>query len=278
MAAPRRFLLRLIRRPLALLASLLLIAIAAVVIAAPSLTPYSPTKIDIAHKLSPPDDAHVLGTDNFGRDLLSRIAFGGRSTLLIGVLVVALAFAAGVPIGVVSGTLGGTVDALLMRVVDAWLSFPGLVMAILLAAILGAGLQNAMFAVALTYIPQFARMARGQALAVRAQPFIEASQALGMSLPRLMVRHIFPNSLTPLLVQASLLIGSAILQTASLGFLGLGAQPPLPEWGADVASNTEFLREAAWVAIYPGLAILLTVLGFNLLGDAIVDWLDPRRD
>jgi len=243
---------------------------------APLLTPYSPVEIEITNKLAPPSLDHPLGTDFFGRDVLSRILYGGRSTLSIGLLVIALAFAGGVPLGIVSGFVGGRVDVVLMRIVDALLSFPALVLAISLAAALGPSLRNAMLAIAITFVPQFARVARGQALNVRAMLYIEAAQAVGVSSLLVMWRYVLPNSLGPLLVQASLNLGSAILQTASLGFLGLGAQPPLPEWGADVAANTQFLRESPWVAMSPGLAILLTVLAINLLGDALVDWLNPR--
>jgi peptide/nickel transport system permease protein len=243
---------------------------------APLLTPYSPVEIEITNKLAPPSLDHPLGTDFFGRDVLSRILYGGRSTLSIGLLVIALAFAGGVPLGIVSGFVGGRVDVVLMRIVDALLSFPALVLAISLAAALGPSLRNAMLAIAITFVPQFARVARGQALNVRAMLYIEAAQAVGASRLLVMWRYVLPNSLGPLLVQASLNLGSAILQTASLGFLGLGAQPPLPEWGADVAANTQFLRESPWVAMSPGLAILLTVLAINLLGDALVDWLNPR--
>jgi peptide/nickel transport system permease protein len=242
---------------------------------APLITPYAPEAIDIRNKLMPPSFAHPLGTDFFGRDVLSRILYGGRVTLTIGISVVTLAFCLGVPIGIVSGYIGGRLDAILMRVVDAFLSFPSLVLAIALAAMLGPSLQNAMLAVAITFIPQFARLARGQALSVRNLLYVEGATAVGVSSFWIMVAYVLPNSLGPLLVQASLNLGSAILQTASLGFLGLGAQPPAPEWGADVAANTKFLRESPWVTIAPGFAILLAVLSINLIGDGLVEWLNP---
>jgi peptide/nickel transport system permease protein len=253
---------------------ILLIVLSSVL--APLLTPYDPIAIEIRNKLASPSLAHPLGTDFFGRDVLSRILYGGRYTLSIGVLVIALAFMIGVPLGIFSGFVGGRVDATLMRLMDAMLSFPALVLAIALAAVLGPSLRNAMLAVAITFIPQFARVSRGQALNVRALPYIEAARSVGLKSQRLLWRYVLPNSLGPLLVQASLSLGSAILVTASLGFLGLGAQPPLPEWGADVAANTQYVRESPWVTIFPGLAILLTVLAFNLVGDALVDWLNPR--
>jgi peptide/nickel transport system permease protein len=190
--------------------------------------------------------------------------------------VIGAAFVVGVPLGLLSGVAGGWVDNVLMRLVDAWLSFPTLVLAIALASALGPSLRNAMLAVTLTVIPQFARLARGQALSVGAMPYIEAARATGVGPARLTWRYVTPNSIGPLIVQATLSLGSAILATASLGFLGLGAQTPTSEWGADVAANTPYLREAPWVALAPGIAIMLTVLACNLVGDAIVDWLNPR--
>jgi peptide/nickel transport system permease protein len=264
------------RNPLATLGLVLLGLMVLGSLLAPLLTPYPPTRVDILHKLEPPSLSHPLGTDFFGRDILSRILHGGRNTLSIGFLVVGIAFALGVPLGIVAGFRRGRFDAWLMRLVDAWLSFPTLVMAIALAAAFGPSLTNAMLAVAISMVPQFIRLARAQALAVASLPYVEAAQSLGSPEWRIALRHILPNSLGPLLVQASLNLGSAILQTASLGFLGLGAQPPLAEWGADVAANTPYLRESPWVALAPGMAILVTVVGVNLLGDALVDWLNPR--
>jgi len=264
------------RNPLATLGLALLGIMLLGSLLAPLLTPYPPTRVDILHKLEPPSLSHPLGTDYFGRDILSRILHGGRNTLSIGFLVVGIAFGLGVRLGIVAGFRRGRFDAWLMRLVDAWLSFPTLVMAIALAAAFGPSLTNAMLAVAISMVPQFIRLARAQALAVASLPYVEAAQSLGSPEWRIVLRHILPNSLGPLLVQASLNLGSAILQTASLGFLGLGAQPPLAEWGADVAANTPYLRESPWVALAPGMAILTTVVGVNLLGDALVDWLNPR--
>jgi peptide/nickel transport system permease protein len=264
------------RNPLAFVGALLALTISLACLFAPLITPYDPIEIDIQQRFTPPSLGHPLGTDSFGRDVLARILYGGRNTLLIGLMVVALAFSVGVPAGIYAGYRGGKIDAVAMRIVDAMMAFPSLVLAIALAAVLGPSLRNAMLAVAITLIPQFARLARGQAVNVRSFAYMEAGRAIGLSESRLMLRYILPNSLAALLVQASLNLGSAILQTASLGFLGLGAQPPRPEWGADVAANTPYLREAPWVALFPGLAILLTVLAFNLIGDALVDWLNPR--
>ncbi|WP_426954427.1 ABC transporter permease [Muricoccus radiodurans] len=243
---------------------------------APVLAP-SPIAVDVTQRLLPPGAGHLLGTDALGRDVLSRVLHGGRATLAIGVGVVALAFAVGVAAGTIAGFLGGVTDMLIMRLADAMLSFPGLVLAIALAAALGPGLGNAMLAVAVTLAPQFARLARGQALSIATRPYVEAAVAAGTPPLRILTRHVLPNGIGALLVQASLAVGSAILQTAGLGFLGLGAQPPLPEWGADVATNLALVREAPWVALAPGAAILLAALSFNLLGDGLADWFDPRR-
>ena len=256
------------------------VAILAVILLAVLLAPWltgSPIAIDIARKLEPPSAAHWLGTDFFGRDVLARVLHGGRATLAIGIGVVALAFALGVAFGTVAGFAGGWADMVMMRLVDAMLAFPSLVLAIALAAAFGPSLENAMLAVAITLAPQFARVARAQALAISVKPYVEAALAIGVGTPRLLLRYILRNGIGPMLVQASLALGSAILQTASLGFLGLGAQPPAPEWGADVAANLAYARDAPWVALVPGVAILLAVLSFNLIGDALADWFNPRR-
>ena len=263
--------------PLALAGLVLLLALAIGSALVPWLSPYTPTRLDILHKLAPPGPTHWLGTDAFGRDVATRVLYGGQVTLAIGLGVVALAFLVGVPLGTLAGYAGGWVDAVIMRVVDAMLSFPGLVLATALAAAFGPSLQNAMLAVAITLAPQFARVARGQAVAIASRPYVEAAVTLGLTRGRILTRYVLANGVGPLLVQSTLSLGSAILQTASLGFLGLGAQPPAPEWGADVSLNLDYVRSAPWVALAPGGAILLAVLAINLVGDGLADWLDPRR-
>jgi peptide/nickel transport system permease protein len=265
------------KNSLATLGGLVLIAIILAVILGPTVSPYGPTKLDVLNKLQGPSWTHWLGTDSLGRDVLTRVLHGGRFTLAIGIGVVSIAFAIGVFFGTLAGFVGGAVDMVIMRVVDAMLSFPALVLAIALAAAFGPSLNNAMLAVAITLAPQFARVARSQALSISVKPYVEAAVSLGLPTRRILWRYVFANGLGPLLVQASLSLGSAILQTASLGFLGLGAQPPLAEWGADVSSNLQYLRESPWVALSPGMAILLTVLCFNLIGDSLADWFNPRR-
>ncbi|TRL37825.1 ABC transporter permease [Rhizobium straminoryzae] len=265
------------RNTLAVVGLVILLFLVGLITVGPWLTSYLPTRLDILHKLAAPSTSHWLGTDAFGRDVLTRIMYGGQATLSIGVGVVAIAFAVGVFFGVLAGFAGGWLDSVIMRVVDAILAFPALVLAIALSAAFGPSLQNAMLAVAITLAPQFARVARSQALTISVKPYVEAAISLGLSRRRILLRYILVNGLGPLLVQSTLALGSAILQTASLGFLGLGAQPPMAEWGADVSANLQYVRSAAWVALAPGMAILLAVLAFNLIGDSLADWMNPRR-
>jgi peptide/nickel transport system permease protein len=262
---------------LAALGCVLLAAIVLCVVAGPLVYEASPTRLNILRRLAPPGADFWLGTDSLGRDVLARVLQGGRVTLVVGCGVVAIAFVAGATIGMVSGFAGGWVDAVVMRLADAMLSFPSLVLAIALAAAFGPSLENAMLAVAITLMPQFARVARAQAVSVSARPYVEAAVTLGLPRSRILLRYVFANGVGPLFVQATLALGAAILQTASLGFLGLGAQPPAAEWGADVSINLDFVRSAPWVALAPGAGILLAVMAFNLIGDGLAEWLDPRR-
>ena len=262
---------------LAALGCVLLAAIVLCVVAGPLVYEASPTRLNILRRLAPPGADFWLGTDSLGRDVLARVLHGGRVTLVVGCGVVAIAFVAGATIGMVSGFAGGWVDAVVMRLADAMLSFPSLVLAIALAAAFGPSLENAMLAVAITLMPQFARVARAQAVSVSARPYVEAAVTLGLPRSRILLRYVFANGVGPLFVQATLALGAAILQTASLGFLGLGAQPPAAEWGADVSINLDFVRSAPCVALAPGAGILLAVMAFNLIGDGLAEWLDPRR-
>ena len=255
----------------------LLAAILVCVIAGPLVYEVSPTRLNILKRLAPPGPDFWLGTDALGRDVFARVLHGGRVTLVVGCGVVALAFVTGATIGMISGFAGGWIDVVVMRLADAMLSFPSLVLAIALAAAFGPSLENAMLAVAITLMPQFARVARAQAVSVSARPYVEAAVTLGLTRRRILLRYVFANGVGPLFVQATLALGAAILQTASLGFLGLGAQPPAAEWGADVSINLDFVRSAPWVALAPGAGILLAVMAFNLIGDGLAEWLDPRR-
>ncbi|PAL25993.1 ABC transporter permease [Acetobacter syzygii] len=238
---------------------------------------HSPEQLDLQALLQPPSWQHPLGTDLFGRDLLSRILYGGRHTLVIGMGVVSIAFTLGVVIGSIAGFKGGWVDSIAMRLIDAVLSFPALVLAIALSAAMGAGLPSATLAISVTLTPQFARLARNQAIRLSGMLYIDAAHALGVPEHTIMIRHILRNGLVPLLTLAPLCVGTAILQVASLGFLGLGAQPPTAEWGADIAMNLDYVRVAPWTVFSTGGAIVLSVLAFNLLADATGAYFSPNQ-
>jgi len=255
-----------------------LVILAAVLLAAllaPVLAPSDPAAITMANQFQAPGHGSLLGADFFGRDIWSRLLWGGRTTLAVGFLVILLASAIGVPLGLAAGQAGHALDEVSMRLADGMLAFPSLVLAIAIASVLGPSLAHAMLAVAIAYIPQFMRVARGQAKAVVVRPYVDAARAAGATELRVLVHHVAPNSLAPLLVQTSLNLSGAILATASLGFLGLGVQPPTPEWGADVAANTAYIRDAPWPALWPGLAIVVSAVAINLVADGLVDFLNP---
>ncbi len=245
-------------------------------IAAPYIHLPDPFDQDLPGALEPPSREHLLGRDELGRDLLSRVIWGGRISLVIGVVAVGIGMAGGVPLGLISGYYGGAVDMCIQRFVDTLLAFPGILLAIVLVATLGINLSNAMLAVGIASIPTYARLARGCALSLREKEFIEAARAAGCRDVFIMLRHVLPNMLSPLVVQSTLQFPSAILWAAGLGFLGLGAQPPQAEWGTMLGSARSYIRVAPHVVTFPGLAIMVVVLGFNLLGDALRDWLDPQ--
>jgi ABC-type dipeptide/oligopeptide/nickel transport system permease subunit len=243
---------------------------------APWIAPYDPDATDLMNVISPPSAEHWFGTDDLGRDLFSRILYGARISLLEGVLAVGIAFVLGVPLGVLSGYAGGRTDAILMRLVDVLMAFPGVLLAIVIISILGPSLINAILAVAVYTVPIFARFARGSTLAVKEEPYIEACRAIGMSNLRILSRHIFPNIAATLFALATLRVGIAILTCASISFLGLGAQAPLPEWGAMLANSRTALLIAPHLALFPGLAIILLVFGLNLFQDGLQLVLDPK--
>ena len=247
-----------------------------VTVLAPLLAPYDPIATDFANVLSPPTRAHPLGTDDIGRDILSRVIHGSRVSLQAGLFTVAVALTVGLPLGLIAGFRGGRADNLIMRGIEVILSFPTLVLALGITAVLGPRLIHALFAIGIVFVPHFARLIRGQVLTVKENDFIAAAHALGASDVRVMGRHVLPNCLAPILVQSSFSIAFAILTEAALSFLGLGTQPPTPSWGIMLAMGRGYLEQAPWLGAFPGLAIFLTVLGFNLLGDGIRDALDPR--
>ena len=243
---------------------------------APVISPYEPNRQQLLKALEAPSAEHWLGTDENGRDVLSRILYGARISLAAGIFSVSIALVLGVGSGLLSGYFGGRLDNLVMRSMDALLAFPTLVLALAITAALGPGLRNAMIAIGIVYTPLFARLTRGQVLSVREREFVEAARTLGAGHMRIMARHILPNVIAPLIVQVSLSIALAILAEATLSFLGLGVQPPEPSWGSMVSRGKDYLDMAPWLAFAPGGAILLAVIGFNFLGDAIRDALDPR--
>jgi peptide/nickel transport system permease protein len=240
------------------------------------LAPLDPIRPDLNRSLEPPGSTHPLGTDDLGRDILSRVIYGARVSILAGVVSIAMALLGGVSLGVISGYWGGWVDHVIMRLMDSLLSFPAIVLALAIAAVIGAGLSNVMIAIGIVSTPTFARLARGQTLAVRELEYVGAARALGARDLRIMRIHLLPNIAAPLIVQTSLSIAFAILAEASLSFLGFGVKPPEPSWGAMVSMGRGYLQQAPWIVFGPGAAIFLTVMGFNFVGDALRQALDPR--
>ncbi|HEV7263435.1 MAG TPA: ABC transporter permease [Falsiroseomonas sp.] len=272
----RRALRRFLRHKLAMAGLVVVLAFLLIALFAPWLAPYDPIETSWSRIRKPPSAEHWFGTDENGRDVLSRVMWGARASLMAGVVSVMGAIAIGVPLGLLAGLAGGWVDALLSRIADAMLSVPFLILAIALAAFLGPALENAMLAIAITASPVFVRLARGMALDARSTDWVEAARALGNPPWRTATLHVLPNIVPPLLVQATLAIAEAIIAEASLSFLGLGQQPPDPSWGSMLNSAQRFLEVAPWLAIAPGLAIFVVVLAFNLMGDGLRDALDPR--
>nr|WP_281173323.1 ABC transporter permease subunit [Azospirillum halopraeferens] len=259
-----------------------ILIIATVAVLAPWIAPHDPLVQNRAAILQPPvwhdggSWSYVLGTDDIGRDILSRVIHGARLSMLVGLIVVTLSLAVGLTLGMVSGFFGGVVDVAIMRLIDIMLAMPSLLLAVVVAAILGPGLFNAMLSVAIVVVPHYARLIRAAVLAEVSKDYVIASRVAGAGPLRLMLVTILPNCMAPLIVQATLGFSTAILDAAALGFLGLGAQPPTPEWGTMLASSLQFLQRAPWVVTWPGVAILVTVLAFNLLGDGLRDALDPK--
>jgi peptide/nickel transport system permease protein len=240
------------------------------------LTPYDPNYQDYTQFRQPPSLDHPFGTDQVGRDVYSRVIYGTRISLLVGVVAVGIGMTAGVLLGLVAGLYRGWLDEALMRVMDAIHAFPALVLALAITAALGTGIVNIMIAIGIVYMPSYARLVRGQVLSVRERDFVVAAQLLGATIPRLMFLHIWPNVTAPIIVQASLNVSTAILTEASLSFLGLGVRPPTPSWGSSLQGGYQYLSTAPWLSIYPGIAIFIAVLAFNLFGDGLRQMLDPR--
>ncbi len=273
----RRALRRLLRRRTAVIGAGVVLFFVIVALLAPWIAPYDPIQTSWTTIRKPPSALHWFGTDENGRDMLSRVIWGARASLMAGVISVSIALAIGVPVGMVAGYVGGWVDAVISRVTDAMLACPFLILAIALAAFLGPSLGNAMIAIGITATPIFVRLTRGATMAVKVEDFVEAARAVGNPHRRIAVRHILPNIVAPLIVQATLAIAAAIIAEASLSFLGLGQQPPSPSWGSMLNTAQRFIEQAPWMAIFPGLSIFVVVLAFNLFGDGLRDALDPRH-
>ncbi|MBI4759574.1 MAG: ABC transporter permease subunit [Chloroflexi bacterium] len=267
---------RLLRNPVAMTGGVIAILLVAVALGARYVAPYDPVAQDLANSLASPSPTHLAGTDVHGRDIFSRIIYGTAISLRIGFLGMLLGCLIGVTLGLASGYYGGWLDMVIMRLLDVQLAFPGLLLAICIIAVIGPGLENVIVAVGIFSVPMFARVTRGQVLSLKQQDYVLAARMMGAQDGRIMIRHLLPNALAPILVIATLRIATAILTAASLSFLGLGAQPPTPEWGAMLSDGRQYLTIAPHVATTPGLAILVTVLSFNLLGDGLRDALDPR--
>lgn len=264
------------RNPVAMAGIIILAVMVMMSLCADVLAPFDPIRLSLAERLQPPGPSHWFGTDEMGRDILSRIMFGARISLRIGFVVILIAGGMGSIIGAVAGYYGGHVDNIVMRVMDVILSFPSLVLAMALAAAMGPSLNTAIVAVAFVMIPKFARLVRGDALSVKEMQFVAAAKVSGAGDFWIIFNHILPNCLNSVIVLATLTLGDTILIAASLSFIGLGAQPPTPEWGAMISVGRKFLMDQWWYATFPGIFILLTVIGFNILGDALRDILDPR--
>ena len=274
----RRAWRRLARRKGGAMAGLAIVTLfIAVAVLAPVIAPYDPIATSFGTVRKAPNWAHWFGTDEVGRDVLSRVIWGARASLSAGLVSVGIALGAGLPLGLLAGYAGGWVDAVLSRIVDAMLAIPFLILAIALAAFLGPSLGNAMIAIGVTATPVFVRLTRGQTIAAKVEDYVEAARAVGNPHWRIAVRHVLPNIVPPLLIQASLAIAGAIIAEAALSFLGLGQQPPAPSWGSMLNTAQRFLAQAPWMAIWPGVAIFAAVLSFNLLGDGLRDALDPRH-
>jgi len=254
----------------------LLALLLALSLAAPVLTSYDPIRQNLSQVLRPVSADHPLGTDYLGRDMLARLLYGGRLSLLIGFLAVGIGLAVGVPLGAISGFQGGRTDLVIQRFADILLSFPGFLLALSLVAILGVGLRNVIISVGISAVPSFIRLVRGSVLSIREQVYVEAAHALGQKQRVIIFRHVLPNAMAPVIVQATLSLGFAILVAAGLGFLGLGVQPPTPEWGTMLGEGRQYIFRAPSLTTFPGLAIFLAVLGFNLFGDGLRDACDPR--
>ncbi len=273
----RRVLRRFVRHPSAIVGCVIILLVILSAVFAPVLTPHNVDSRNVRARFTPPNSTNLLGTDNFGRDTLTRILHGGRVSLRVAIFSVGIAAAVGVLLGAIAGFLGGWLDTLIMRVVDVFLAFPPILLALLLVAAVGTGERSVIVALGLIYWTSYARVVRANIVSLREEEFVDANRALGAPWYRTLFGHVLPNTLAPIIVVASVGLGSAVTAEAALSFLGLGIQPPTPSWGAILNTGLQFIRESAYLSTFPGMAIMITVLGFNLLGDGLRDVLDPRE-
>ncbi len=267
---------RLVKNKLAMFSLAIVVVIVLVSIFADFIAPYGYDEIDMTARFQYPSREHLLGTDNYGRDLLSRIIYGGRISLLVSVLAVALSFVGGCLLGATAGYFGGVYENIVMRLMDMLMAIPMFLLAVSISAALGTGIQNSSIAIAVGFLPASTRLMRATVLTIKDQEYVEAARATGSGQMRIIMKHIMPNTLAPIIVDTTLRIGGAILGIASLSFIGLGVQAPIPEWGSILASGREYIRDFWPLVTFPGLAIMITLIGFNLLGDGLRDALDPR--
>ena len=265
-----------LRNRRAVVGAILLLLIIGLAVFAPYVTKYDPAKQNMRNRLQPPSKEHILGTDQFGRDIYSRVVYGARLSLRVGFLSISLALVVGSALGLIAGYYGGILDNIIMRFIDILLALPGFLLALSIVAALGPGLENVILAIGVSYIPSFARMMRSSVLAIRELDYVDAAEALGARDLRIILGHIVPNAVNPIIVMTTLSLAGAILSAAGLSFLGMGAQPPTPEWGSMIATSRPFIRVSHWAVTIPGLAIFITVMSLNLVGDGLRDALDPR--
>ncbi len=270
------FIRRLARNRAAVAGGVIVVVVALAAILAPVVSPSAPDALDFAAYLTPPGGAHLFGTDEQGRDVLSRVIFGGRVSLRIGFIAVSIAMASGVALGLIAGYYERGTGVVIMRSMDVMLAFPSILLALAIVAVLGSGITPLMVAVGIASIPQFTRVAQASVLSAKEADYVQAAMVLGCSAPRILVRHILPNIFAPIMVLATTGVAAAIITGAALSFLGLGAQPPTPEWGSMLSNGRVYMEKAPWMMIFPGLAIMVTVMSINLLGDGLRDALDPR--
>jgi len=275
-AGRRSLLRRALKHPLVVTGSIVVLVLAIVAVFGHWLAPFDPTGMDFSSRFAPPSWVHPFGTDDFGRDVFSRVLYGAAVSFKVAFIAVGISGTVGVLLGLLAGFLGGWIDEVVMRLMDILFAFPAVLLAITVMAILGRGVGNAMVAIAIVYIPIFARVTRGAVISVRGREYVTAARAMGQGSWRIMLRHILPNALGPIIVQTSLSLAFAILAEAGLSFLGLGTQPPQASWGLMIQASRNYLDIAPWTALVPGAAVALTVLGFNMFGDVLRDVLDPR--